>query len=1011
MTTQTTESQLSGPPGLTQTCEVCEKKFRSAKGLGQHRRIMHPVQSNDRVNVERTSSRWALEEVRLMAHMEAKATIDGVTHLNKHLRSLKPERTLDAIKGKRREQSYKMQVSSFIESLRKELETAATGNENVVSDDEGRLSQREQLVNEIKQSVAKLSTIRNKYAKALQELGEAALCGKRMDDGVFTHVIRSMFGTTVSPKGPRHSRVVQYHGTPKQRRRQRYAHVQKLYARDVKAAVRVVLNDEDQVSIKLPECSDVFRHWGEVFSSGEGMPSDVEWDEGCEKDSMAPLWNAVTIEEVMKARVACDSAPGLDGISPSAWNKVNNEFKRLIYNLFIFYERVPNSFKMSRTVFTPKVEGGADDPAEFRPLTICSVVLRGFNKILAERLVSLHDFDDRQNAYLPRDGVGACVFTLSGLIANAKDKLQEMHVAGLDITKAFPSLKHADIIRTQIRAGCPRGFVSYMRNMYEDASTLMQFEGHERVTRIRQGVFQGDPLSGPNFTMSLEGMLKSLDNNVGVVVRGVETNAGAYADDTNLYASTRKGLQENMDKYSNSGEIKGQLINAKKSWTLSLVPSGKEKKMKVQTGKPFNIGGVKVKELTIADVWRYLGVNYTSNGPEKVNVNIEADLQRLSKAPLKPQQRVHILKAYVIPKYQDKLVLGKVVARSLKEIDKRIREYVRKWLSLPNDVPVAYLHAPVKAGGLGIPCLQLWVPLMRLNRLERAIESGGSMLMALSEENLFKSIIHRCKQSLAVMGTDRLNLMTYHSYWREQLIQMVDGKDLRDAWVHKSTTNLNSTMMHRVSGEDYVHYQQIRSNALPTRARTARGRPAKDVSCRGGCRKTETAHHVVQECHRTHGVRVQRHDRIVNILGEELGRKYEVLPGQEFLTARGKRKPDLILLKDDTAYVVDVQVVGNVDLNASHERKVGKYDFDEMTGKVKERYDVGNVIVHTCTLSFKGVWSAQSVANLKELRVPEYCFFMIVTSALRGTWLAWRCFNSVTHVVRRQGLCGAGDRG
>lgn len=679
MVTQTTGSQSSGPLNAW-VCGTCGEAFRSNVGLGKHRRIAHPAEANDQVNAERTNRRWSPEEVRLMAQMEAKATIDRVTHLNKHLKSLMPDRSLDGIKGKRREQSYKLQVTSMVASL--QIVPEAAENHSISSQGVGgdQLSQRERLIIEIEGSVTQMRQIRSKYARALQEIGEAALRGEHMDEAVFTQAIKSMFDTSKRSKGPRHANVVMYHGTRKQRRQQRYAHVQKLYEKDTKAAARVVLDNTDQVSITLPNVEDVFQSWTATFQGGDGMPRNLVWDHTTEKESMRPLWNAVTIEEVEKARVANDSAAGPDGISPVAWNRLSSKFKKLIYNLFVFYEKAPKAFKVSRTVFIPKVEGGSTDPADLRPLSVCSVVLRGFNKILAERVVTLHDFDKRQSAYLPMDGVGACVFGLSGVIANAREKLEELHIVGMDIGKAFPSLKHKEIVQSQARAGSPRGFVNYLRNMYTEVETLMQFEGQSRLTRVNGGVYQGDPLSGPIFTMSLEGMLKSLDCNVGIDIGVERVNAGAYADDTNLFGATRKGTQINVDKYSQAGLVKGLGINAKKSWSLSLVPSGKEKKMKVETGKPFNVGGVPIKEMTIMDLWRYLGVNFNSRGPEKVDGSIEADLQSLTKGPLKPQQKVHMLKAYVIPRHQDKLVLSRTAAKCLGRMDKQIGRYVRKWL-------------------------------------------------------------------------------------------------------------------------------------------------------------------------------------------------------------------------------------------------------------------------------------------------------------------------------------------
>lgn len=47
----------------------------------------------------------------------------------------------------------------------------------------------------------------------------------------------------------------------------------------------------------------------------------------------------------------------------------------------------------------------------------------------------------------------------------------------------------------------------------------------------------------------------------------------------------------------------------------------------------------------------------------------------------------------------------KTTATGLKKMDVQIRNSVRGWLHQPHDVPIAYLHAPVRSGGLGVPCL------------------------------------------------------------------------------------------------------------------------------------------------------------------------------------------------------------------------------------------------------------------------------------------------------------------
>nr|ACJ71597.1 reverse transcriptase [Rhynchosciara americana] len=991
MATQTTGSLSSGPINQ-HTCELCCRTFGTRAGLGQHVRKTHPIESNQSINVERKKRRWSPEEIRRMANMEAQATINNIKHLTQYLATYLPQRTLNAIKGRRRDAEYKELVTGIIANLRSNSSTQQT---NQVCN-ESEMSQRSKILQSIRESVRDLRSRRNKYAKALQELGEAALCGKMLNEEQLIHCIKSMFNTAKCPKGPRFRKTATHSGTNKQQRQQRYARVQKLYKMNRKVAAKMVLEETDKIQIKLPDHDPMFKFWESEFKEGEGMPERMPKDLK-ESPDLKAIWDPVTEEEVRKAKVANNTAAGPDGIQPKSWNRISLKYKTLIYNLLLYYEKVPHKLKVSRTVFIPKKKDGSSDPGEFRPLTICSVVLRGFNKILVQRLVSLYKYDERQTAYLPIDGVGTNIHVLAAILNDSNTKLSELHVALLDITKAFNRLHHTSIIKSLVGKGFPYGFITFIRRMYTGLQTMMQFEGHCKMTQVNRGVYQGDPLSGPIFLLAIEKGLQALDKEVGYDIGDVRVNAGAYADDTDLVAGTRLGLQDNINRFSSTIKQVGLEVNPRKSMTLSLVPSGKEKKMKVETGKPFRANDVPLKELSINDFWRYLGISYTNEGPERLSLTIEQDLERLTKAPLKPQQRIHMLNAYVIPKYQDKLVLSKTTAKGLKRTDRQIRQYVRRWLKLPHDVPIAYLHAPVKSGGLNIPCLQYWIPLLRVNRVNKITESQRSVLAAVGKTALLTSTVYKCNQSLATLGGNP-TMLAYRTYWEKELYAKVDGKDLQNARDDKASTRWNGMLHSDISGEDYLNYHKLRTNSVPTKVRTARGRPQKETSCRGGCKSTETLQHVVQQCHRTHGGRTLRHDRIVGLLQHELRRDYNVLAKQELKTGIGLRKPDLVLIKDDTAHIVDVQVARCSKLNESHVRKRSKYDKKEIEVEVKSRYRVSKVMYEACTISYKGIWDKQSVMSMRRLGVSEYCLFKIVTSTLRGTWLCWKRFNMITSV-------------
>lgn len=98
-------------------------------------------------------------------------------------------------------------------------------------------------------------------------------------------------------------------------------------------------------------------------------------------------------------------------------------------------------------------------------------------------------------------------------------------------------------------------------------------------------------------------------------------------------------------------------------------------------------------------------------------------VQKISKAPLKTQQQLVLLKYYTVPRLPHGLALSPVVLKLLKKLDSMIRFADSTWLRLPHDCPLGFFHAPVEGSRLGITCLQTSVPALRVRRFQSVSES------------------------------------------------------------------------------------------------------------------------------------------------------------------------------------------------------------------------------------------------------------------------------------------------
>ncbi|GBN40510.1 hypothetical protein AVEN_275214-1 [Araneus ventricosus] len=90
--------------------------------------------------------------------------------------------------------------------------------------------------------------------------------------------------------------------------------------------------------------------------------------------------------------------------------------------------------------------------------------------------------------------------------------------------------------------------------------------------------------------------------------------------------------------------------------------------------------------------------------------------------------------------------------------------------------------------------------------------------------------------------------------------------------------------------------------------------------CRAGYNRKETLNHVSQGCPRTYERRMACHNAVSKYIKRGLEkRSYIVFEKPAYKTSTGKRKPDLVAISNDVAFVIDSQVVReSVDLKRSN---------------------------------------------------------------------------------------------
>jgi hypothetical protein len=258
------------------------------------------VEHNAGVDVVRVKARWSDEEVALLVQV-LRLTLAGPTrNMNQFLHAKFPQRTLEGIKGRRKNPDTKLQVTCGVDStqLRSSLvEERVLSGGNVESIGVG-----DELGFVLREAIRSLDGERRWGAATLKRAIEAFLEGDTDENHLLAWlqlVCPSRTIPGVSRANPPNSR---------ERRRRYYARTQKVWKKNRSAAVKEILNPIEE-SASAPSVEEMTTTWAEILGvSGDRVENTIERA----TTELAELWAPITKEEVVASELRAKTSPGLD---------------------------------------------------------------------------------------------------------------------------------------------------------------------------------------------------------------------------------------------------------------------------------------------------------------------------------------------------------------------------------------------------------------------------------------------------------------------------------------------------------------------------------------------------------------------------------------------------------------------------------------------------------------------------------------------------------------------------
>ena len=216
--------------------------------------------------------------------------------------------------------------------------------------------------------------------------------------------------------------------------------------------------------------------------------------------------------------------------------------------------------------------------------------------------------------------------------------------------------------------------------------------------------------------------------------------------------------------------------------------------------------------------------------------------------------------------------------------------------------------------------------------------------------------------------TTNIDIKSYHTKY---LINSADGRGLDygnhapfiNNWIKFPTRLLN--------GRDFVDSIKLKHALLYTKFRSKRMFPNTNTKClmRGCNYNYDFLNHIIQTCSYNYNNRIHRHNYVNSLLMSILNKhKYITILEPHIQTRNGLRKPDLIIYKNDTAYIIDTQIsidTKNTDIN--YTKKTNYYNTTDIIAYAKQITGANRILFSASCWNWRGIPSALTTQDLLNL--------------------------------------------
>ena len=276
------------------------------------------------------------------------------------------------------------------------------------------------------------------------------------------------------------------------------------------------------------------------------------------------------------------------------------------FNQCLLLGEIPSPWSQSVIQPIPKAGGNPLCPADYRGISLQSVVMKVFCSVLNNRLCDYLETNgllaEEQNGFRKGRSCQDHIFTLNTILDGRKALRHNTFTCFIDFKKAFDSVDRPLLYhKMQSQFGIQGQFLSIIKALYQKVSSSVKINNQiSDWFDVNCGVKQGCVLSPTLFSMFINDLVDSVRaTGRGLKIKDANIDILMYADDVVVLAETEGDLQAILNSVSSWCRSWGISINVKKTKILHF----RQKRTSLSDFK-FKLGD---QHIEYAHEYKYLG--------------------------------------------------------------------------------------------------------------------------------------------------------------------------------------------------------------------------------------------------------------------------------------------------------------------------------------------------------------------------------------------------------------------